>query len=53
MKNKNIFVACDTSNLKKIKKIINQTNSNKIKNNSKIWSSIFFIQKWKKIFRKI
>ena len=25
MKNKNIFVACDTSNLNKIKKIINQT----------------------------
>jgi len=29
MKNKQIFVACDTSNLNEIKKIINQTNSNK------------------------
>ena len=40
MKNKTIFVACDTSNLNEIKKIINQTNSKKIKNYSKIWSSI-------------
>ena len=30
MKNKQIFVACDTSNLEEIKKIINQTNSNKL-----------------------
>ena len=30
MKNKQIFVACDTSNLDEIKKIINQTNSNKL-----------------------
>ena len=31
MKNKIIFVACDTSNIKIIKKIINQTSSNKLK----------------------
>ena len=30
MKNKKIFVACDTSNLKKINKIINQTKTNKL-----------------------
>jgi orotidine-5'-phosphate decarboxylase len=30
MNNKNIFVACDTSNLKQIKKIINQTKTNKL-----------------------
>ena len=30
MKNKTIFVACDTSNLGKIKEIINQTKTNKI-----------------------
>ena len=30
MKNKIIFVACDTSNLKKVKNIINQTKSHKI-----------------------
>ena len=31
MKNKSIFVACDTSNLKKIKRIINYTKTNKLK----------------------
>ena len=30
MKNKKIFVACDSSNLKKINKIINQTKTNKL-----------------------
>ena len=30
MTNKNIFVACDTSNLKEIKKIINDTKTNKL-----------------------
>ena len=31
MTNKNIFVACDTSNLKEVKKIINHTKTNKLK----------------------
>ena len=31
MKNKNIFVACDTSNLNQIKKIISQTKTHKLK----------------------
>ena len=31
MKNKSIFVACDTSNIKQIKKIISQTKTNKLK----------------------
>ena len=31
MKNKRIFVACDTSNLLKVKKIIDQTKTNKLK----------------------
>ncbi len=31
MSNKTIFVACDTSNLKKIKKIIDETKTSKIK----------------------
>tara|TARA_B100000287_G_C20419882_1_gene697081 strand:- start:96 stop:788 length:693 start_codon:yes stop_codon:yes gene_type:complete len=31
MKHKNIFVACDTSNLNEIKKIIKQTHTNKLK----------------------
>jgi len=30
MKHKNIFIACDTSNLSQIKKIISQTKTNKI-----------------------
>ena len=30
-KNKSIFIACDTSNIKKIKKIISQTQTNKLK----------------------
>jgi len=30
MTNKNIFVACDTSSLKEIKKIINDTKTNKL-----------------------
>ena len=30
-KNKSIFVACDTSNIKQIKKIISQTKTNKLK----------------------
>ena len=31
MKNKTIFVACDTSNLNQIKKIIKDTNTRKLK----------------------
>ena len=31
MKNKNIFVACDTSNLSEIKKIIKHTQANNLK----------------------
>ena len=31
MKNKTIFVACDTSNLNQIKKIIKDTKTNKLK----------------------
>ena len=35
MKHKNIFVACDTSNLSKIKRIIKQTQTNKLKDVTK------------------
>ena len=31
MNNKNIFVACDTTNIKKIREIINKTQNSKIK----------------------
>ena len=57
MKNKKIFVACDTSNLNEIKKIINQTNSNKLKIIPKFGLQFFyskngrkFIEKFKKDF---
>ena len=57
MKNKRIFVACDSSNLNKIKKIINQTSSNKLKIIPKFGLQFFyskdgrkFIEKFKKEF---
>ena len=57
MKNKHIFVACDTSNLNEIKKIINQTNSRKLKITPKFGLQFFyskhgrkFIEKFKKDF---
>ena len=31
MMNKQIFIACDTTNISKVKKIINQTQNNKLK----------------------
>ena len=43
MKHKNIFVACDTSNLSEIKKIIKQTQTTKLKDCSKIWLTIFLL----------
>ena len=45
MKNKTIFVACDTSNLKKIKKIINQTKTNKLKIIPKFGLQFFILNK--------
>ena len=48
MKNK-IFVACDTSNIKKIKKIKNQTNS-KIKNYYKFGLQFFYSKNGRKFF---
>ena len=58
MKNKTIFVACDTSNIEKIKKIISQTRSNKLKIIPKFGlqffyklSSIFRIKELKAKFR--
>jgi len=37
--NKNIFVACDTSSLKEIKKIISDTKTNKLQFLFKKWES--------------
>jgi len=57
MKHKNIFVACDTSNLNEIKKIIKQTQTNKLKVVPKFGLQFFyskngrkFLQNFKKNF---
>ena len=52
MKNKIIFVACDTSNLNKIKKIINQTNSNKLKIIPKFGLQFFYSKNGRKFLEK-
>ena len=48
MKNKTIFVACDTSNLKEIKKIINQTKTNKLKIIPKFGLQFFYSKNGRK-----
>ena len=53
MKNKTIFVACDTSNLKKIKKIINQTKTNKLKIIPKFGLQFFYSKKGRKFLENI
>jgi len=52
MKNKHIFVACDTSNLNKIKKIINQTNSNQLKIIPKFGLQFFYSKNGRKYLEK-
>ena len=52
MTNKNIFVACDTSSLKEIKKIINDTKTNKLQIIPKFGLQ-FFIQRMGELFFKI
>ena len=53
MKNKTIFVACDTSNLKKIKKIINQTKTTKLKIIPKFGLQLFYSKLGRKFLEKI
>ena len=53
MKNKTIFVACDTSNLGKIKRIITQTSNKKIKIVPKFGLQFFFSKKGRKFLEKI
>ena len=48
MKHKNIFVACDTSNLSKIKKIIKQTYTNKFKVVPKFGIQFFYSKNGRK-----
>ena len=52
MKNNIIFVACDTSNLNKIKKIINQTNNNKLKIIPKFGLQFFYSKNGRKFLEK-
>ena len=52
MKNKSIFVACDTSNLNKIKKIIKQTNSNKLQIIPKFGLQFFYSKNGRKFLEK-
>jgi len=52
MKNKHIFVACDTSNLNEIKKIINQTNSNKLNVIPKFGLQFFYSKDGRKFLEK-
>ena len=52
MNNKSIFVACDTSNLNEIKKIINQTNSNKLKIIPKFGLQFFYSKNGRKFLEK-
>ena len=48
MKHKNIFVACDTSNLKEIKKIIKQTQTNKLEVIPKFGLQFFYSKNGRK-----
>ena len=48
MKHKNIFVACDTSNLSEIKKIIKQTQTNKLKIVPKFGLQFFYSKNGRK-----
>ena len=52
MKNKSIFVACDTSDLKKIRKIISQTKSNKINIIPKFGLQFFYSKNGRKFLEK-
>ncbi len=52
MKNKNIFVACDTSNLNQIKKIISQTKTDKLKIIPKFGLQFFYSKNGRKFLEK-
>ena len=52
MNNKSIFVACDTSNITKVKKIINQTKTKKLKIIPKFGLQFFFSKKGRMFLQK-
>ena len=53
MKNKKIFIACDTTSIKKVKKIIKETQSNKIKVGYKFGLEFFNSKKEDPLFQKL
>jgi len=53
MKNKTIFVACDTSNLVEIKKILNQTKTSNLKIIPKFGLQFFYAKKGRKFLENI
>ena len=53
MKNKTVFVACDTSNIKDIRKIITQTRTKKLKIIPKFGLQFFYSKKGRKFLEKI
>ena len=53
MKNKSIFVACDTSNINEIKKIINETKSNKLEIIPKFGLQFFYSKRGRKFLENI
>ena len=53
MKNKRIFVACDTSNLHKIKKILKETKTTKIKIIPKFGLQFFYSKRGRKFLQNI
>ncbi len=52
MKNKSIFVACDTSSVNQIKKIINQTKTDKLKIIPKFGLQFFYSKNGRKFLEK-
>ena len=53
MMNKTVFVACDTSNLKKIKKIISKTKNGKLKIIPKFGLQFFYSKQGRKFLEKV
>ena len=53
MKNRTVFVACDTSNLKEIKRIISQTKTNKLKIIPKFGLQFFYSKQGRSFLEKI
>jgi len=53
MKNKSIFVACDTSSLKKVKKVIKYTRTSKLKIIPKFGLQFFYSREGRKFLEKI